>query len=116
MSLEPAKHNFVIWRGASFYTKITYYSDATETTPTDLTGYSASLVIRDKPGGTELLTLSTQSGGIILGTIDGAINLTMPADQTAALTWTSGVYTLMVTSPSPVTDVLLYGGFAVRGI
>jgi len=64
--------------------------------PVDLTGATARMQVRDKPGGELLLELSTANGGLTMtgaGTIDRAIS----AAATAAITWAEGVYDLEVT-------------------
>ncbi len=111
MSLVPAKHNFTIYQGATFYKRIYFKVDGVIQ---DVTGYAASLVIKDKPKGTILLTIDTSgNGGIDLGDAEGTIDLTIDAADTKDLAWTSGVYELFVTDLVPHTDVLLTGGFKV---
>lgn len=116
MSFLPEQHNFAIWKGATFRTTITLYTDA-GVTLRNLTGYSSELIIRDEPGGTPLLTLSTSNGGITLGGANGTVSLYISATTTAGITWTSAVYDLTVTAGSGGdTDALLYGGFTAQGI
>jgi hypothetical protein len=64
--------------------------------PVDLTGATARMQIRDKPGGGLLLELSTTSGGLTI-TGPGTIARTLSATATAAITWASAVYDLEVT-------------------
>lgn len=111
MSLEPAKHSFAIYQGATFYKRITYkINGATQ----NLTGFSASLPIKDKASGTTLLTLDTSTnGGIVLGGSAGFIDLTIAAATTTSLTWDHAVYELFITDLTPRTDVLMVGGFKV---
>lgn len=115
MSLQPAKHNFHIWKGATFQKRVTYFEDAARTQPKNLTGYTADLTIRDAPDGTPLLTL-THLSGLTLGGAAGTIHITIDAATTAALPWTAGVYDLLVTSPGGQADALLWGAFGVRGV
>ena len=59
----------------------------------NLAGYTARMQVRqsvDAP--TILLDLTTENGGIVLGGADGTVQLVQTAEQTAALTWTRGVY------------------------
>jgi hypothetical protein len=115
MSLQPARQNFRIWKGATFEERIIYYTDAGQTRR-DLTGYSADLTIRDEPNGTPLLVLNTTNGGITLGGVNGSIDLLISGTATALIDWTAGVYDLILTAPTGKTYALLWGAFGVRGI
>ncbi|TLX54859.1 hypothetical protein DN824_20465 [Stutzerimonas nosocomialis] len=61
--------------------------------PVELAGARARMQVRDRAGAL-LLDLSTEAGGLVIGT--GRITLTLTAAQTAALTWTEGRYDLEV--------------------
>lgn len=116
MSLEPAKHNFTIWQGSTFRYQFTWLTGGPGSDPYNLTDYTALLVIRTKPQGTVLRTLTTADDSIVTAS-DGTISLFISDIDTAALTWTLGVYDMTVTAPAGGdTSALLYGGFAVRGI
>jgi hypothetical protein len=117
MSLLPGKHNFVIWQGATFKKRINLFTDANAEVPWNLTGYSALLEIRPEPKSTTVLfTLSTANNRIDLGDTNGTIDLLIDDTDTAELPWTAGVYDLTITSSGGITDPLLFGGFAVRGV
>jgi len=117
MTLIPNKHTFVIWQGATFLEILTLYSTMDTSTPRDLTNYSAEMIIRDKPQGTQLLALTTANGRIIMPTnTPGQIQLKISATDTAAITWKTGVYDLTITSSAGVTDALLYGGIKINGV
>lgn len=64
--------------------------------PVDLTGATARMQVRDKPGGTLLLELSTPNGGLAI-TGPGTIERTLSATESAGITWLGGVYDLEVT-------------------
>lgn len=64
--------------------------------PVDLTGATARMQIRDKPGGLLRLELSTEGGGLVI-TGAGTLERHLSATTTAAITWTDGVYDLEVT-------------------
>ena len=64
--------------------------------PVDLTGATARMQIRDKPGGTLQLELSTTNGGLAI-TGPGTIERTLSATDSAGITWLGGVYDLEVT-------------------
>lgn len=82
-------------------------------TPVDLTGYTARMKIKDKVGGTVLLTLTTENGKIELVAVDSIIRLKLSANETAALTWKKGVYDLELESPTGVVTELLSGEITV---
>lgn len=63
-------------------------------TPQDLSFYNLSrFVVKDKVGGTELLRVSGGSN-IVVDTVNNKIDLFLSAVDTAAITWTKGVYEL----------------------
>lgn len=79
-------------------------------TPVDLTGWTARLQIRTSPQDADIqLELTTENGGITLGTIDGAIVLFADATATAALAWPRAVYDLEMIAPSGAVRRLLRG-------
>ncbi|WP_312115326.1 hypothetical protein [Stutzerimonas nitrititolerans] len=63
--------------------------------PVDLTGAAARMQIRAGIGGALLLELTTENAGLAI-TGPGTLVRTLSAAQTAALTWTEGVYDLEV--------------------
>lgn len=113
MALLPDKHRFVAWRGATFSTTLTLYTDE-GVSLRNLTGYTAALTVKDAPGGATLLSLTTANGGITLGGAAGTIALLITDEQTLAQAWVGGVYELSITSGSGDTDVLLHGPFVIR--
>jgi hypothetical protein len=116
MALRPDEHDFYIWKGATFRARVELFTDETETTPRDLTNHTADLVIRKKAEDDALLTLTTANGRIVLGGAAGTIDLILPADETAAITWKSGVYDLLIAAPGGDTDAILYGTFYAEGV
>lgn len=70
--------------------------------PYDLTGATAEMEIRDKPGGTILATLSTTGGQITIPApaTDGNIELRLTAAETGALDFGSALFDLLVTELS----------------
>lgn len=82
-------------------------------TPTDLTGFTARMSIRDKAGGTELLSLTTANSGVEVDNLAKAITLNLSAVDAASLTWKKGVYDLELVSPSSEVTLLLYGKVSV---
>lgn len=83
-------------------------------TPVDLTGYTARMDIKDKVGGTVLHSLTTEDGGIVLDNSAKTITLLISATDTAAFTWTRGVYDLEMVSSGGVVSALLSGSITVK--
>lgn len=83
-------------------------------TPHDLAGYTARMQVKTKAGGTVLLELTTENGGIALDDALKTITLTVTATATAALAWTKGVYDLELVSASGVVTAVLSGAVTVQ--
>jgi hypothetical protein len=115
MSIQPARYNFSIWRGATYRASFELLEGDEDSDPVNLVGYSALLEIRDKPGQNVLYTLSTTNGRIALAA-EGTIELTIPAADTAGFAWNTGVYDLILTTPGNVSDPYLFGAVSVNGI
>lgn len=79
----------------------------------DLTGYTARLAVKDKIGGTVLLSLTTENGGIAIDNVAKTITLTIAATATDDFTWTRGVYDLELISPAGVVTALISGKVTV---
>ena len=82
-------------------------------TPMDLTGYTARLAVKDKIGGTVLLSLTTENGGIAIDNVAKTITLTIAAAATEDFAWSRGVYELEMVSPTGVVTALLIGKVSV---
>lgn len=93
-------------------------------TPVDMTGYTARMTIKNVKGGTELFRLDTTSDvavapythpqpRIAIDNANKTITLTIHAEDTAAMTFTRGVYDLELVSPTGVVDLLLDGAISV---
>ena len=83
-------------------------------TPHDLASYTARMSIKDKIGGTVLLSLTTENSGITLSNTDKTITLAITATATAELTWIAGVYDLELISPAGFVTSLMYGSISVN--
>jgi hypothetical protein len=116
MALYPDAHDFAIWKGATFRAHLELFNDEAETQPRDLTNHTAELIIRNRPNGDARLTLTTENGGITLGGVTGTIDIVISAAATAAITWKTGHYDLLVTAAGGDTDALLYGTFTADGV
>lgn len=80
--------------------------------PVDLTGATARMQIRAQLGGAVLLELTTENGALAITGL-GTITRTLSAAQTAALTWTDGVYDLEVQFPDNTVQRYLQGAVTV---
>ena len=113
----PTKVPLKIYQGATFFESWAWSTAPDESsayTPVDLTGCTVRMQIRAKiEATTPLLTLTTENGGISLGGTAGTIELLIDADDTAALTWTSGVYDLEIVFPGGQVTRLTYGSVTV---
>lgn len=81
-------------------------------TPVDITGAVVRANIRDRVGGTLLLSLSTVTGEIVLDTVNHTISITIPATVTQVIGYTKGVYDLEAAIGTEVT-VLTVGSVNV---
>lgn len=69
--------------------------------PVDLTGATARMQMRGKLTDTEvLLELTTENGGIVIDNTDKTITIVISATATAALTFTSAVYSMEIITQS----------------
>ncbi len=85
-------------------------------TPVPLAGYIARMVIRDKRGSansTEIIRLTTETGGIVINDTDKTITFTLTADQTADLTITKGVFDLELEAPDGTVTAIMSGVVSV---
>lgn len=83
-------------------------------TPHDMAGYTARMAVKNKPGGTVLLSLTTENGGIEIDDSAKTITLNISATDTAALDWKSGSYDLELVSPTGIVTALLNGSVTVN--
>lgn len=109
--MPAVKKNITIEKGATFTLNLTW-KDA-KGRPINLTGHSAFMEIRNEPGGTSLLSLTTVNGKIVLGGALGTIVVTIEDQDTAALTFASGSYTLKLTAPDSSSKRLMQGSVTV---
>ena len=80
--------------------------------PVDLTGAKARMQIRTAPGGALLLELTTENQGLVFGGA-GTITRTVSAPETAAFSWTKGVYDLEVEYPDGTVHRYFEGSVTV---
>lgn len=103
------KANLIIPQGADFYLPI--YFGQVDGTPIDLTGFSARMQVRETVAATAVLlglTSDTDGGIEFTDRPAGKFRIHLTAAQTAAMTWTRGVYDVeLVSSGGEVTRLLL---------
>ncbi len=108
--MTAGKYNITIEQGSTYNNKMTFYTDSTQTTPIDFTGYTWRMMIRNAiPSSTVLLELTSENGRIDISNQDnGEITLKITATDTAALSFSDGVYDLESVLSATV-DRKLYG-------
>lgn len=84
-------------------------------TPVDLAGYSGEMQIREAPQSTTVLLLLTVANGrVIIDNAAKTITLKILAVDTAAITFTTGVYEFEMLSPGGIVTQLLRGAITVE--
>lgn len=83
-------------------------------TPVDMTGFTARLVIKNKVGGTEILRLTTEDGGITINNSAHTIALYISAAATALLAKGKGTYELEMVSATGIVTPLMYGAVTIK--
>lgn len=82
-------------------------------TPVSMAGMTARMSIKDKVGGTQLLSLTTENDRIALDDVAKTITLHIAAADTALITWKRGVYDLELVSADGTVTGLLSGEVTV---
>jgi len=108
--VKPGRYNYRIVQGDTFQNTPVWKINST---PVNVTGYSALMQIRKAVGGTLLLELSDTNGRITVGTVDGSFALYISPTDTASIQSGEWVYDLQVTAPDSTVTTLLQGGFSV---
>ena len=108
MSAGPDTFDLAVYTTETLDLTLTLYSGAVGSTPVDLTGSSASLVIKDRPGGDTLVTL-TSGSGLTLGGSLGTIQIKRTPAQITAWTFETATYQLSKISSGGDVDLLLTG-------
>lgn len=104
--MVAAVKNLTIEQKATFKVRLTYKNALKK--PINLTGFSAHMQIRDA-NGTLITDLSTTNGKIVLTPVSGIIDLIIPASETTAMTFTTGLYDLKLIAPDTTETRLLQG-------
>lgn len=84
-------------------------------TPVSLAGFSARMDIKNRPGGTELLAITSGApdNRITLDDTNHTITVTISAADTALLTWQRGYYDLEMVSGAGVVTTIFSGTVTV---
>lgn len=105
--------DIVIEQGATFQKRLTWVDNQVPAVPIDITGYTARMQLRtakDEPD-PPIIELTDGNGRIILGGVNGTIDLLIDCADTSALIDEFGVYDLEVESPGGVCTRLVEGSF-----
>lgn len=78
-------------------------------TPVDLTGYTARMDIREKTGGTLILSMTTTDGDIVISVLENKIFITITAADTGAVTQRRGVFSVEVEAAGGGVTQLMSG-------
>lgn len=94
--MAAGKYNIKIEQGSTFNLPMTYYTDSTQTTTIDFTGYTWRMQIRSYLQADTVLTeLTSENGGIdIDNQSNGLIILKITAADTTLLDFSDAVYDL----------------------
>lgn len=105
------KLDIVIEKGARFTRTLQVRNS--DGTLFDLTGYSGRMQIRETLDSVAVLVEATTANGrITINVPSSTVTVTIGADITDAMTWTSGVYDLEVFGASPADVVRVVEGNA----
>ena len=78
-----------------------------------LTGFTARMSIKDRVGGTQLFSLTTENARIVIDDVTKTILLTISATDTEAMTFKKGVYDLEMVSAAGVVTAISTGTITV---
>lgn len=110
--IEPAVYALVVFQGASF-DKTFRWTDSNDV-PFDLTGCTARMQARLKVTTADaLFSLTTENGGLVLGDVDGTVQILIEPAASSAWAWRKAVYDLEVIYPSGRVERFLKGSLTV---
>lgn len=110
VTIGPGRLNIKIRQGATVSLPLTW-SDANG--PIDMTGYTARMQIRDAVDGSLLHELTTENGGLSISPNDGEVTVSIAAADTAAFSWTEGLYDIELIAPDTTVLSWVAGSFRV---
>lgn len=109
--MKPGRYNYTILQGDTLSNAPVWKINST---PVNVTGYSAKMQVRRAVDGSLVVELSSANGRIAVGTTDGKFTLALTAGETAALPTGQFLYDLEVTAPDATVTTLLHGGFTIN--
>lgn len=110
--MSAATYNFEIEQGATLV-KAFVWKDSNGS-PVNLSGYTAKMQFRKSVSSSDvLLEMSTTNGRISITAGTGTVALVLDAATSAAITWSSAVYDLELTSSGGIVTRLLQGSVTV---
>jgi hypothetical protein len=112
MGFSVTKVNLYIPQGATYGHRFLYRQESDDSIIA-LNDYTARMHIRDKVTSTSTLFEATTDDYISITGSQGIVYLEIPADITAAWTWTKGVYDLEVISPAGKVSRIAQGNVKV---
>jgi hypothetical protein len=109
--MTPGRYNMKVYQGATFNLTPRWKIDGTYV---NVTGYSATLTVKNSPTSvSSIIVLSSDNGRITIGGTNGQFTLSLTAAETAALAAGNYVYDMEITAPNATVTRLLEGGFTV---
>jgi hypothetical protein len=106
--MSAATLNLQIEQGTTYRQELQWFNPD-GTTAIDLTGCTALAHVRTAIDATEtLLELSTENGRIEITPLEGKILLHLTAEETAALSWSIGLYDLEIIFPTTGDEIPIY--------
>lgn len=126
IEVKPSKLNFSVRRGSTLRRTITWYAtpvwldaeqtqiDTINSTPVDLTGYTARMQVRDCQNGVVALDLTTENAGLVLGDATGTITFFVSDTDTENVTFDRCLYDLELVEPGGDVVPFLAGTFIFK--
>ena len=115
ISRSSGEINLEVDKGSSFSSTIPWATGTIDNnTPVDLTGCTAKLVAKELTSNrtvsdTVVLELTTENGGIVLGTNDGKITIIISDEDSELFTWNFSYYRVEIYFPNGETRRLFRG-------
>jgi hypothetical protein len=103
--------NFNVVQGDTFTIRVEYRDESNQ--PIDITGYSAIMIVRDKPGGKVVCAQVDSTSGIVIDGPNGGLDITILPEQTRKFTAPRARYQIQIISDQGVKTTVLSGYFAV---
>lgn len=109
MPVTTVRQTLHMYQGATYQHRWRYLDE--DDNVIDLTGYTVRLQVREgTDSDTALIDATTENGLIVTDTINGVIDLIVPAADTTVLDFDCGVFDLELVHPDTITvSKLAYG-------